>query len=94
MTDVGSARPRLARRARLRPDPRSDRLLLLYPERGLVLNDTAADVVRLCTGEHTVAAIITTLAEKYRPAPASVVAREVTEFLALLAGRGLVAWDA
>ena len=32
------------------------RYMLLYPERGLVLNATAADVAQLCTGEHTVAA--------------------------------------
>ena len=44
--------------------------MLLYPERGLVLNATAADVVKLCTGEHTVAAIVERLAEKYAPQPA------------------------
>ena len=51
--------------------------MLLYPERGLVLNATAADVVQLCTGEHTVAAIIERLAEKYAPHPREAVEREV-----------------
>ena len=50
-----SSRPRLAPKARLRFDRKSSRYMLLYPERGLVLNATAADVVQLCTGEHTVA---------------------------------------
>jgi pyrroloquinoline quinone biosynthesis protein D len=64
--------------------------MLLYPERGLVLNATAADVVQLCTGEHTVAAIIERLAEKYAPHPREAVEREVLTFLGAMAERGLI----
>jgi hypothetical protein len=46
--------------------------------------------VRLCTGEHTVAGIVTQLAEKYTDQPREVVEREVLAFLATLADRGLV----
>jgi len=53
-----ATRPRLAAKARLRWDRKAERFMLLYPERGLVLNPTAADVVRLCTGELTVGAIV------------------------------------
>ena len=67
--------------------------MLLYPERGLVLNPTAADVVQLCTGEHTVAAIIERLAEKYAPHPRGAVEREVLAFLGAMAERGLIRSD-
>ena len=42
--------PRLARKARLRLDPPSGRTLLLYPEHGLELNDSAAAILALCDG--------------------------------------------
>ena len=89
MIDAES-RPRLASKARLRYDRQGERYLLLYPERGLALNGTALDVVRLCTGEHTVAGIVEQLAGKYTDQPREVVEREVLAFLATLADRGLV----
>src|SRR5256886_14851966 len=52
------SRPRLASKVRLRFDRKGERYMLLYPEKGLVLNPTAAAIVRLCTGEHTVGAIV------------------------------------
>jgi coenzyme PQQ biosynthesis protein PqqD len=89
VTPSTESRPRLARKARLRLDRKTDRYLLLYPEKGMVLNPTAADVLHLCTGEHTVAAIIAHLAEKYgQPPPA--VEREVVDFLQAMEDRGLV----
>jgi pyrroloquinoline quinone biosynthesis protein D len=84
-----SSRPRLAAKARLRFDRKSSRYMLLYPERGLVLNSTAADVLQCCTGERTVSSIVEKLAQKYgHGAPA--VEREVMTFLQTLADRGLV----
>jgi len=85
-----ATRPRLAAKARLRWDRKAERFILLYPERGLVLNPTAADVVRLCTGELTVGAIVEQLAAKYAPQPREAVEREVLTFLARMAERGLV----
>jgi len=84
-----TTRPQLAAKARLRFDRQSSRYMLLYPEKGLELSPTAADIVKLCTGEHTVAAIVTQLAEKYDTA-APDVEREVLAFLGALADRGLV----
>ena len=84
------ARPRLAAKARLRYDRKSTRYMLLYPERGLVLNPTAADIVQLCTGEHTVEAIVQRLAEKYASQPREAIAQEVQTFLDAMAARGLV----
>jgi len=67
--------------------------MLLYPERGLVLNETAADVVQLCTGEHSVSEIVERLAEKYAPHPREAVEREVLAFLGAMVERGLVRSD-
>jgi coenzyme PQQ biosynthesis protein PqqD len=64
--------------------------MLLYPEKGLVLNPTAADVVQLCTGEHTVGAIVERLAAKYAAEPRAAIERQVLEFLLAMADRGLV----
>ena len=83
-------RPRLAAKARLRWDRKDERWMLLYPERGLVLNPTAADVVRLCTGELTVEAIVEQLADKYTSQPREALEHEVMTFLGRLAERGLV----
>ena len=83
------SRPRLAAKARLRYDRKGERYMLLYPERGLALNATAADIVRLCTGENSVAVIVDRLAAKYgQDVPA--IERQVTDLLAALAERGLV----
>ncbi len=84
------ARPRLAPKVRLRLDQKTQRYLLLYPEKGMQLNPTAADIVQLCTGEHTVAEIIARLAEKYAPQPPEVIEREVLSFLEALSERALV----
>ena len=82
-------RPQLAAKVRLRYDRISDRYMLLYPEKGLVLNPTAAAVVELCNGENTVGAIVEELAAKYGH-DAAKVEREVLELLAALAARGLM----
>jgi pyrroloquinoline-quinone synthase len=81
--------PRLAPKAQLRYDRKEDKTMLLYPEKGLVLNGTAADVAKLCTGEHTVAAIAETLATKYNTDNPKV-QKEVIALLGSFAERGLV----
>jgi len=89
-TLTADSRPVVAAKARLRWDARSSRHLLLYPERGLILNPTAADVIQLCTGAHTVADIVDRLAAKYAPQPRETVEREVLTFLVNMADRGLI----
>lgn len=83
-------RPRLASKVRLRYDRKGERYMLLYPEKGLVLNPTAADIVRLCTGENTVTAIVGQLAGKYTTQPREALERQVMEFLLAMADRGLM----
>lgn len=83
------ARPRLAPRARLRPDRQSGRTLLLYPEAGLALNATAAATLELCNGERTVAEIAALLGQRFGRAPDAIVS-EIGPFLDRLAERGLL----
>ncbi len=83
-------RPRLAPKVRLRHDAKTGRDLLLWPERGMQLNPTAADIVRLCTGERTVAEIVAQLTAKYAPQPSEVIEREVLSFLTALTERALL----
>jgi coenzyme PQQ biosynthesis protein PqqD len=74
------SRPQLARKARLRTDRLTGETLLLYPEHGLVLNPSAAAILRLCDGR-SIADIASELA-----APLD----DIVEFLAVLSDRGLV----
>jgi coenzyme PQQ biosynthesis protein PqqD len=88
------ARPRLANKARIRFDRKTERYLLLYPEKGLELNPTAADIARLCTGEHTLTDMVERLADKYPNQPRPDIEREMLAFLAVLGERGLVRYEA
>lgn len=47
-------RPKLAKKARLRFDRHSGKHMLMYPERGLALNDSAAAIVKRCDGTRSV----------------------------------------
>lgn len=81
MPDVSAdSRPQLARKARLRTDRLTGETLLLYPEHGLVLNESAAAILRLCDGRPA-SAIASELG-----APLS----DVLELLDALRERGLV----
>ena len=83
-------RPTLAAKARLRKDGKSGRYLLLYPERGMELNATGVEIVRLCTGRVTVAEIVAAIAQRYAATPANVIEREVLGFLGALRDRALL----
>jgi coenzyme PQQ biosynthesis protein PqqD len=87
---TAGSRPRLADKARLRFDPHSGKHMLLYPERGLELTDTAAQITKLCAEGLTVAAIIDRLAAAYGDADRGVVEAEVMVFLRALDERGLL----
>ena len=82
------ARPRLAPKVRLRVDRKSGETLLLYPEKGLALNPTAAEICRLCNGELAVREMIETLAARHGASEA--LAGEVRAFLDQLAERNLL----
>jgi coenzyme PQQ biosynthesis protein PqqD len=81
---------RLAPKARLRFDRHAQKHMVLYPERGLVLSDTAADVVALCVEPREVASIVETLSAKYEKSDPETIRRDVIELLQGLFDKGLV----
>jgi pyrroloquinoline quinone biosynthesis protein D len=82
-------RPKLAPKTKLRLDPKTGKYILLYPEKGLLLNPTGAAILKLCTGEHALSAIVTALAAEFQSEP-SVLEPEVLAFVGGLLDRGLI----
>ena len=58
-------RPRLVTGARLRYDEVREEHLLLVPEGAVRLNPTAAEVLGLCDGEHSLEDIVGVLSQRY-----------------------------
>lgn len=87
---VVTIRPRLSPKVRLRFDRRTGRHLLVYPETGLELNDTATAIARLCTGEWTIDDMVDHLARAYDHASPGEIRRAVCGFLGVLGDRGLL----
>lgn len=87
---AATARPRLASKAKLRLDPKSGKLVLLYPEKGLELNATGGAIASLCTGELTFEQIVQRLQEQFSEGDTASLSAHVSAFLTTLAQRGLV----
>ncbi len=83
-------RPQLKTKVRHRFDRRTGRYLLLYPETGLELNNSAMEIARLCTGDYTVDDITELIALAYGDVSPIDIKREVQAFLHALDGRGLL----
>ena len=83
-------RVRLAAKVRLRFDERSGTHVLLYPERGLELSESAAGIALACREETTPAAVAAALAEGAGGASREQIAADVLAFLRELAARGLL----
>lgn len=82
--------PRLSARARLKWDRFGNRYLLLYPERGLALNESAAAILRLCDGDHSIDEIVEELLRAHAAPDAEIVRRDVMALLEAMLKRGLV----
>ena len=84
--------PRLAKKARLRFDRHSGKHMLVYPERGLVLNDSAAMIAKKCDGTRTMQQIVDELAVEANVAPSERAGLEtdVAQFVDALARKGLL----
>jgi pyrroloquinoline quinone biosynthesis protein D len=82
--------PRLPRHIKLRFDESRQRWILLAPERVLVPDEIAIEILQRCDGVATVGSIADTLAEKYK-APREEVERDIIELLQDLADKGTVA---
>lgn len=53
--------PKLSRRFRLQYEEAQTRWVLLYPEGMVQLNDSAAEILKRCNGERTLAGIVSEL---------------------------------
>jgi pyrroloquinoline quinone biosynthesis protein D len=82
-------KPKLAPKSKLRLDPKTGKYILLYPEKGLLLNPTGAAILKLCDGERSLAAIIAALAVEFQ-SDADVLRVEVLTFVQGLLDRGLL----
>jgi pyrroloquinoline quinone biosynthesis protein D len=91
MTDDSTTwRPRLSPKARLRWDNVEKRHMLVFPEAALLLNETAAEILKLCNGERTIEQLVDTLAQQFVGADRTMIADEVTDLLSRLRTRGLL----
>jgi len=57
--------PSLANGFRFQWEPAQKSHVLLYPEGMKVLSDSAAEIIKLCDGQKSVAAIVTELEQKF-----------------------------
>ena len=89
-----TTRPRLVAWARLRLDPKSGQYVLLYPEKGLLLNTTGAAILKLCTGHRTVSEILARLGDEHAGVMPSKLNADARGFLDELSKRGLLRTDA
>jgi pyrroloquinoline quinone biosynthesis protein D len=87
------ARPRLVGKVRLRFDRHTQQYMLIYPEKGLLLNASAEAIARLCSGENTVDDIVQHLHAANSGATRADVERDVQQFLDALVARALIRFD-
>ncbi len=81
--------PRLPRHVKLRFDKQRNRWVILAPERVLVPDEIALEVVKRCTGKASVAAVVEDLAASF-DAPREEIESDVTRLLQDLADKGFV----
>jgi pyrroloquinoline quinone biosynthesis protein D len=81
--------PALPRQIKLRHDAARDRWMLLAPERVLMPDPIALDILQLCDGQRSVAAIAAALAGQYA-APQERILTDVTNLLQDLADKGVI----
>jgi pyrroloquinoline quinone biosynthesis protein D len=89
MTVNEASRPVLPRHVKLRFDETRQRWIILAPERVLVPDETAVEVLQLCDGERNVDQVVDVLAEKYS-ADRSAIITDVIAMLADLAEKGFL----
>jgi pyrroloquinoline quinone biosynthesis protein D len=78
---------RFAPGVRLQWDEVRHQYMLVFPEGLLTLNPTAAEVLELCDGSRTKAAVIAELEARY---PGQSIAKDVEQLMAAIAAKGLL----
>ncbi len=81
--------PRLPQHVKLRFDQRRQRWIVLAPERVLMPDEIAVEILKCCDGKTSVGAIVEHLAKVY-DAPAEEIGEDVAEMLQDLADKGFV----
>ena len=82
--------PRLAPSARLRWDHRAECFMLLYPERGLVLNDAGYAALSLCNGRRRTHDMALILARRFAVDDIDSVLAALNVFLGRLGKLGVI----
>ena len=81
--------PQFPRGVKFRFNRAKEQWVILAPERLLVPDETAVEILKLCDGAASVGTIIDDLAERFN-APRDVIATDVTAMLQDLADQGFV----
>ncbi len=89
VTICAESQPRLARHVKLRFDKARDRWVMLAPERVLVPDEIAAEIVQRCDGKATVGDIVSELAAQFNAAEEEV-GSDVVAMLQDLADKGFL----
>lgn len=89
MTVEETSRPLLARHAKLRFDEVRQLWVILAPERILMPDETAVEILQLCDGNRSVGTMIDGLAAKY-VAPRAAIGGDVIALLQDLADKGFL----
>ncbi len=85
-----TSRPVLPRHAKLKFDETRQVWVILAPERVLAPDEIAVEVLQLCDGVRSVAAMVDQLAAKYAAPSASAIATDVIAMLQDLADKGFL----
>ncbi|MDA8048714.1 MAG: pyrroloquinoline quinone biosynthesis peptide chaperone PqqD [Rhodospirillales bacterium] len=88
-TLTAASQPGLSPHARLRHDGARGGWVLLGPERVLMLDEIAAEILTLCDGAASIGAIADALAQRHAAPPAAVL-NDVLEMLQDLRDKGLL----
>lgn len=81
--------PDFPRGVKFRFNKAKEQWVILAPERLLVPDETAVEVLKLCNGAASVGTIVDDLAERFK-APRDVIATDVTAMLQDLADKGFI----
>ena len=85
-----ASRPTLVPKVRLRYDRQRDAFFLLWPERGLLLNRSASDILQHCRGHQTVSNIVNALSSRYPNTQRQIIEEDVHGLIRDLSRRGLL----
>ncbi len=85
-----TSRPTLTPKARLRYDRQRDAFFLLWPERGLLLNRSASEILKRCRGDQTLSNIVNAFSRQYPDMRRHMIEEDVHCLIRDLSRRGLL----